>query len=243
MKRIILGVFFAAVASCTGGTETDNPATLAGFTSSACKTKAAAPAQQALVLESDAEGLQCVEWSKGAAGELDVRLLNFPEACGDEYLGTAATAADGTLELAVHKTSCDVFRCGWCVFDFAYKLAGIDATRPLSIHLGAAVCATEPTTFADEVTLPLDQQDAGVVCRYLEHNAAEQYGRAHTSCGQRNMPCGDCNGTDTSCDSGLTCTEVASSDSRCLESCTTNADCTTSLTTCQAGLCRAGQSW
>ena len=98
MKRIILGVFFAAVASCTGGTETDNPATLAGFTSSACKTKAAAPAQQALVLESDAEGLQCVEWAKSSAGELDVRLLNFPEACGDEYLGTAATAADGTLE-------------------------------------------------------------------------------------------------------------------------------------------------
>ena len=244
MKRMILGMFFAAAASCTGGTETDNPATLAGFTSSACKTKAAAPGRQALVLESDAEGLQCVDWSKGAAGALDVRLLNFPEACGDDYLGTAASAADGTLELAVHKTSCDVFRCGWCVFDFAYTLASIDTTRPLSIHLGSAVCATEPTTFADEVTLPLDQQAAGVVCRYLEHNAAEQYGRVRGRCGERNMPCGDCNGTDTvSCKSGLTCTEVASSDSRCLESCTSDADCTAGLTTCQDGLCRANPSW
>lgn len=245
MKRMILGgIFFAAISCAGSGTETDNPATLTGFTSSACKTETTDPGRQALVLESDAEGLQCVEWSPGAAGALELRLLNFPEACGNDYEGTAATAADGTLELAVHKTTCDVLRCGWCVFDFGYTLTGIDATRPLAVHLGSAICATEPTTFADEVTLPLDQQASGVVCRYLEHNATEQYGRARSSCGERNMPCGACNGTDSSsCADGLTCTEVASSDSRCLASCTTDADCTAGLTTCQDGLCRASQSW
>jgi len=246
MKQIIIGAFVVMAASCagTGGTETDNPATLADFSSSACKSRAPDPGSQAVVLESDAQGLQCVEWAKNGAGSLSIRLLNFPEACGDDYQGTAATAADGTLELAVHKATCDVFRCGTCVFDFGYALSNVDTTRPLSVHLGAAICASEPTTFSDEVTLPVEQQDNGVVCRYLERGPIEQYGRGRGTCGERNMPCGTCNGSDNlSCASGLTCTELGNNDTRCLESCMTDADCTGGLTTCQDGLCHASASF
>jgi hypothetical protein len=244
MKQIIAGAFLVAAVSCTGGTETDNPATLADFSSSACKSREGDPGQQALVLESDAEGLQCVEWTQEASGSLGVRLLNFPEPCGEDYLGTAKTAADGTLELAVHKSSCEVFRCGTCVFDFAYTLSGVDSSQPLSIHLGSATCATEPTTFTDEVTLPVDEQETGVVCRTLNRSAVEQYGRGRGRCGARNMPCGTCDGADnTSCDTGLTCVEVASNDTRCLEICTTSDDCTGGLTTCQDGHCMPSASW
>lgn len=244
MKQIIVGAFLAAAVSCTGGTETTNPATLADFSSSACKSREGDPSQQALVLESDAEGLQCVEWAQDASGSLDVRLLNFPEPCGEDYLGTAKTVADGSLELVVHKSTCDVFRCGTCLFDFAYTLAGIDTSQPLSIHLGSATCASEPTTFTDEVTLPVDEHETGVVCRYVTRNYIEQYGDGRNRCGERNMPCGTCDGRDTTtCATGLTCAEVASDDTRCLESCSTSDDCAGGLTTCDDGLCRPSASW
>lgn len=245
MKRILIGASFVVAVSCAGGgTETDNPATLTAFTSSTCKTKAPEAGQQALVLESNAEGLQCVEWSKDAEGALAIRLLNFPEACGDDYQGTAALATDGSLQLAVHKASCEVFRCGWCVFDFAYSLSNVDTTSPLSVHLGSAVCASKPTTFADEVTLPVDEQDSGVVCRYLERNALEQYGRGRSTCGERNMPCGTCESLDTTtCAAGLTCTAIANGDSRCLQSCESDADCAGGLSPCRDGVCQPSDSW
>jgi hypothetical protein len=246
MKQLIIGGFWAALlgVSCAGGTETENPATLEDFSSSACKSRAADPGQQALVVASDAEGLQCVEWTKNGDKTLTIRLLNFPEPCGDNYLGTAKAATDGTLELAVHKASCDVFRCGTCVFDFEYALTGVDTGRELSIHLGSAICATEPTMFTDEITLPVDQQDSGVACRYLGRSAVEQYGRGRGTCGERNLPCGTCDGTDTqTCSSGLTCTEVDDNDSRCLASCETDADCAGGLTTCQDGLCWSSAGW
>lgn len=246
MKQVVITAVCLLAVGCTsgGGTETDNPATLEDFASSECKTRAPDPGQQAIVLSSDAEGLQCVEWLKNGDGTLVVRLLNFPEACGEDYQGTAATGADGTLSLTVQKASCDVLRCGLCVFDFEYTLAGVSTSSPLSIHLGSAICASEPTTFSDEVTLPVDEQDEGVVCRYLERSPLEQYGRGRGTCGERNLPCGKCDGTDdASCASGLVCTELASNDSRCLQPCAKDADCAGGLTTCQDGRCRASASW
>jgi hypothetical protein len=130
------------------------------------------------------------------------------------------------------------------VFDFAYTLTGIDTTRPLDVHLGSAICASEPTTFNDEVTLPVDEQDSGVVCRYLERSPLEQYGRGRGTCGERNLPCGTCDNADNvTCASGLACTEIASSDSRCLEACSSDADCAGGLTSCQDGLCHPSASW
>jgi hypothetical protein len=245
MKRLVIGAFFAGVISCAGGgTETDNPATLKDFTSSSCKTKTPEPGQQALVLESDAEGLQCVEWSKNADASLAIRLLNFPEACGEDYQGTAALAADGSLQLAVHKSSCSVLKCGWCVFDFAYTLSNIDTSDALSMHLGAAICASEPATFTDEITLPVDERDSGVVCRYMARSPLEQYGRGRKTLGERNMPCGSGESVDaTTCAAGLTCTAITDGDSRCLEDCKSDADCAGGLTTCQDGVCQANESW
>lgn len=233
------------IASCagSGGTETGNPA-LAGFTSSACKSRPPDSGQQALVRADDAEGLQCVEWVRGQGNQLTLRLLNFPEPCGDAYDGAAHVSERGVLELSLFKADCSVYRCGTCVFDFEAELHDVPGQAPLELRTGSAICASEPTNWDDSLILPIDTKDSGVVCRLLERSAVEQYGRARGSCGQRNMPCGDCAGLDAqSCAAGLSCTMVAPGDSRCLEQCTSDADCQGGLSSCRDGSCRAELSW
>src|SRR6185369_11924450 len=116
-------VLLWSVVSCSGGTETGNPAaTVTDFSSSSCKNHAPSAGQQALTVASDADGLQCVEWATTEAG-LRLKLLNFPEGCADEYFGTANLNATGGLELAVFKDVCAVAACGSCLFDFEYELS------------------------------------------------------------------------------------------------------------------------
>ena len=115
---------------------------------------------------------------------------------------------------------------------------GIDTRHPLALRTGSALCKSEPTTFDEQISLPIDEQEEGAVCHYLRRNVAEQYGSTRGSCGNRNMPCGDCKGLDTqTCAEGLTCSAVGPSDSRCLEACATDQDCAGGLTSCRDGLC------
>ncbi len=234
----------AALVSCAGGTETDNPATtLSDFASSACKNRDLDDGQRGLALASDAEGLQCVSWDVTERGVLAVRLLNFSEPCGQTYFGRAGIA-DGALELSVYKDTCAVLRCGACLFDFDFEVSGAPSDAPLRLKLGSAVCETQPTDFLDEVILPLDDQPSGIRCRPLERSTVERYGRERGACGERNMPCGDCQSVDlTSCRPGLTCSEVAEGDSRCLAACESEDDCQGGLTTCTQGLCQPEASF
>jgi hypothetical protein len=230
--------------SCAGagGTETDNPdAPLKDFSASACKNKDPAPGAQALTLASSTDGLQCVSWERNATGNLDIKLLNFPEPCGEKYLGNAAVAGDGTLALSVYKDTCDVYKCGLCVFDFDFELRGISDKAALELKVGAGTCASEPVTFSDSLSLPIDQESSGIACRELSRSALEWYARGASRCGQPNMPCGICDSaTDTTtCQAGSTCGEVATGDSRCLADCKTDADCDVPATHCQNGGCQA----
>lgn len=246
MKRVIAWAFLASLVSCSGsGTETDNPlAPLRDFSSSGCKNEEQAPQPQALVRESDADGLTCVEWQRGAGGDLDLQLYNFSAACGDEYLGKAGFTSDGTLEVSVYRDTCQVAKCGSCLFDFHYQLQSVSADAPLSVRIGAAVCESQPTTFSDELTLPIDAQESGIACRALESAALAWYARGRGACGNVNMPCGaSCEGADRTCGEGLSCTELAPSDSRCLVDCESDEDCPSGLTRCLDGVCRASTSW
>ncbi|MGC4089268.1 MAG: hypothetical protein QM756_15555 [Polyangiaceae bacterium] len=244
-KTWVVGVTLATVVAstvlaCAGGTETDNPDTVQKFVAGQCKTSAGA---QALLTDSDTQGLQCVEWSTLASGNLSLRLLNFPEPCGEKYLGQASLTADGSLDAWVYKDTCQVYRCGTCVFDFEYELKGIDTAQPLPLRIGSAVCAEQTATFADNLTLPLDTQPRGALCRPLEASALHQWGLMRGLCSQRNMPCGTCNGTDvSSCAEGLVCTQLAASDARCLAPCTLPEDCPDTAQ-CQDSVCRAKTSF
>jgi hypothetical protein len=249
MKYLVGWALLASVVSCagtgtgTGGTETGNPASLEHFAASDCKSRAPEPGQQALLLASAVDGLQCVEWSRDAAGALDLRLSNFPEPCGDKYLGAAHVADDGALELSVYKDSCEVFRCGTCVFDFDFRLSGIEAESPLELRTGTATCESAKTTWEEALSLAIDEQPSGVRCRYLRRNVLDQYASSRGTCGQRNMPCGDCSSVGpSSCADGLTCSSVADGDARCLASCSSDDDCGGAMA-CRDGSCQSQTDW
>lgn len=247
MKHIVVLTFLASVVSCAGsGTETDNPASpLKDFSSSGCKNEPLSPGQQALERETDAEGLSCVEWARGTADTLDLRLYNFSELCGATYLGKAAFNAQGALEVSVHQDTCLVARCGSCLFDFHYRLQNVAGDAPLALRIGSAVCESQPTTFSDELSLPIDTQERGIVCRRLERGALDDYAGSQGLCGTTNMPCGPtCHGVARdACEAGQTRTELASNDSRCLINCAIDDDCPSGLTSCLDGVCQAGASW
>lgn len=232
-----------SIVSCAGGTETDNPATLKDFSSSTCKNEPPNPGQQELVLEADADGLQCIDWAV-TGDTLQIQLINFPERCADRYLGKASLTGD-TLELSVYNNICAVAACGSCVFDFDYEISGVRNGAPLRLRIGAAICEQEPTVFSDELTLPLNERSSGVVCRPIPSGALTWLAHRRSACGERNMPCGDCsNEADTtSCDPGLICTELAEGDARCLATCASDNDCAGALSTCEDGVCRASSSW
>jgi hypothetical protein len=159
--------------------------------------------------ETDADGLSCVEWASDTGGLLDLKLYNFSEPCGETYLGKAAFNAAGALEVSVYQDKCAVAKCGRCVFDFHYQLQNVPVDAPLALRIGSAICASQPTIFSDELTLPLDTQESGVVCRRLERGALDDYAGARDLCGATNMPCGAaCGGAaGESCGTGATCTE------------------------------------
>jgi len=244
MKRLAAAITLgtlASVLSCasTGGTETDNPAaTLKDYQGSACKNKEPSPNPQALTLAPDTEGLQCVHWQK-RDGLLHLSLNNFPEPCGNQYLGRAEVSQDA-LELTVYKDTCALFKCGWCIYDFDFTVGNVSLEMPLKLSIGSAVCEGKPRDSVEELTLPLDEQDSGVTCRYVPASPLEWYANERGTCGERNMPCGKCyDSTDTTCESGTTCSELATNDSRCLPNCESDDDCAPGITTCQGGVCQA----
>jgi hypothetical protein len=130
------------------------------------------------------------------------------------------------------------------VFDFRYQLQNVPVRAPLSLRIGSAVCESQPTLFSDELTLPIDLQETGIVCRRLERGALDDYAGTRGLCGATNMPCGSaCTSVGATCRAGETCTELAASDSRCLTDCATNDDCPSGLTACVDGVCQAAASW
>lgn len=245
MKYLAAWMVLGVAVGCngTGGTETGNPASLEHFRASECKNMAPGSGPQALLLASSLEGLQCVEWSHDGAGALSLRLSNFPEPCGETYLGAAKLGADGALELSVYKDRCEVLKCGSCVFDFDFEVSGVETNAPLALRTGAAVCESKPVTWDEALSLAVDERDSGVMCRYLRRNTLEQYANSRAACGARNMPCGNCSraGPET-CASGLTCSQIAEGDSRCLADCSSDDDCG-GATACRDGVCQSQTDW
>lgn len=241
MKKIVIGSLLVSFVGCSsGGTETDNPASIVkDFTSSDCKSRGGQDG--ALTLASELAGLACVEWEVEGAGQLRLLLHNFSEACAEGYAGDAALTEDG-LDLRVYQTTCDVLKCGSCLYDFDYRLAGVATDAPLQLRLGWARCAAQATTWNDALTLPLDEAPSGVVCKSAALFSLRTYASSHASCGGRNMPCGDCADDRSTCAEGLVCTTYTQDDARCLQACETDEECIANLR-CDEGLCRAADSF
>jgi hypothetical protein len=135
--------------------------------------------------------------------------------------------------------------CGWCLFDFHFELQDVSGDAPLPLRFGTAVCESQPTMFEPDVTLPIDTENSGILCRALKSGPLFWFANSRSVCGSANMPCGPgCHDpVRTTCNDGLTCTELAQGDSRCLADCESDDDCPAGLTSCVAGTCQAASSW
>ena len=243
------------VAACAGGTETGNPGkdgTLVAFDASACKEEApveSGRSQEALVTASEYDGLRCVEWDKGGDGELTVRLLNVNGGCSVPWKGEAGVRDDGTLELRLVNPMCAVALCGWCIYDFTFTLRGAPAPAELPIEVGQVACPGKEPEWDPVIVLPADAGDSGVLCRYANQFAYDQQLGEQDRCGSKFGTCGDaggfCNsGTGpTACRDNLVCT-AADDANRCLEPCTTDADCSPqAVSACIDGICRLSATY
>jgi hypothetical protein len=144
----------------------------------------------------------------------------------------------------VYKDTCAAAKCGLCVFDFDFELQHVASSAPLRLRVGSSACESRPPIYEDELELPIDSQESGIVCRSMKQDALGWYARGLDKCGQANMPCGECDSAGaTSCSDGLVCTELGQDDSRCLVSCESSDDCPAGLTTCEGGVCQAASSW
>lgn len=260
-------VALALGASCNG-TETDNPATgngLIDFHDTGCKSHAegdetpSGPSGKGsgrvdagiggttrpLTVASDYDGLQCVAWELGGDAALRLRFINFHEGCGVEWKGRIAGRSEGSLELEVVNDQCGVAACGWCIYDWDFEVAEVDRATSLALNLTAVMdgpgCSYEAGRRL-EAELPIDREPEGVLCRYAHPYAIEQLAEETGICGASRMPCSGSNLCDPSadpCASGLTCTPVEDGGSRCLEACTSDAECEPSgPLVCRDGLCQ-----
>jgi hypothetical protein len=256
MRRsaVLIPLFGALLPLACGGTETGNPASPAGplthFESSACKTDANAESgsngqtQQALVVASSYDGLQCIEWEHGAsAGDITLRLINFPGGCSVKWDGKATVDAPGTVDLELVNTGCTVARCGTCLYDATYDLTGITNAASLGVRIGYVDCPTMgDVRWQFETTLAMGTSPSGITCRYAPLNSV----LSSKACGGPNLLCGGASGicNSTPCPGDLVCAPVSADDQRCLAACTTDGDCSPAGTlTCVAGLCRVAKPW
>lgn len=252
---------------CTqNGTETDNP--LIDFEASACKTDAVAllssslahsvhsapPVHQGLArsgLVEDASryrGLHCVAWQAREDGTLALEILNFGGGCGVEWEAGRARVSEDEVALTLRNALCAVAGCGGCIYDFAFEVEGVDVTRSLTLRLDTDDC--ERVTEAERLTLPLDEQAEGMVCREQASLVGLQLvcdGPHLPPCADRGVPecgpgaCGD--------DPSLRCVEGAldrgaiGSYPLCLTRCEVDGDCGLELDTCRDGLCRLRETF
>ena len=223
------------------------------FASSACKKDLAAKSAMArifsmLVIDNQAglDGLSCVAWQRAGAGQMKIDLYNYTGACGTTWIGDAAVAADGTLELHIDNPSCTVALCGKCLYDWSFDLnAVIPSNQITPVAITIDTCKGQQQ--AVQLSGNLGAADAGLSCTFADYGALTWQASAASTCGKAGMPCvgsllcgtGSFTSTGT-CDSGLVCdSSSAVNEPRCLVPCTTTADCPRAdAWSCQSGLCR-----
>ena len=223
------------------------------FATSACKKDTVAKSTMAhsygmMVIndQSGLDGLSCVAWQRLGANETKVDLYNYTGACGTTWVGDAAVAADGTLELHVDNPSCTIAKCGSCLYDWSFDVhAVVPPASATPVAIAIDTCQGQQATTLLSATL--GTAETGISCTFADYGALNWQASATGTCGKAGMPCvgsllcgsGSFTSTGT-CDSGLVCdSSAAVNEPRCLVPCTTTADCPRAdAWSCQAGLCR-----
>jgi len=138
--------------------------------------------------------------------------------------------------------------CGWCLYDFRFDVKNVDSLAALPVRVGLVDCQGA-VSFDYALTLPEDAGDSGILCRYANPYALDDQFAVQGRCGERFSSCNKvgslCARSGVAgCNEGLTCVEVTSGDSRCLEECSEGADCTASeVSECSGGVCNLRASF
>jgi hypothetical protein len=244
------GAIACAAPSCTG-TETDNP--VIHFEHSGCNLHMA---EAALIGEhapwsadaprpiSDYAGLFCFAWTAHDGGRLDVHVYNMDGGCSIDWEGRAQREGD-RLQLIVAPAGCASAGClRYCEYDLAFELDGVDASRPLALELHRQSCDEPLDAPEATLTLPLDEQKSGSLCRLPPSRAGyfpERCGQLHyPPCqlrgnGVEPFPCAS--GEERICDAELRC-DGSLDGGLCAMPCSADDECVRDLERCEDGTCR-----
>jgi len=243
----MLGTLAPLLSPCAG-TETDNP--VVDFDATECKTRSTAltlatvarTAAAQAVDPSAYDGLYCYAWETLADGGLSIDVINFSGGCGVTWKLGASRVEGSHIDLGVANPSCEIARCGNCLYDFTFEIEGVDPSQPAEAQLHRYDCHGggnfEP---APKVILPLDARPEGMLCRPRSYELA--CGRAHL------RPCdestgGDLGDCEDGCGEGLACVDSEERDGdRCYTACEVDGDCPLEVESCQDGACRLRETF
>lgn len=250
MNRVVLVALVSAVsalAACTG-TDTGNPPVI-DFGNSGCKkgTSSALQSVDKGTPDPRYEGLTCLTWQHVDEQTVQIDLTNYEAGCEADkgWKPQAEVRADGGLDIVLRDEDCSQAKCGWCIYDLSFT---VHVDKPLSdgeVHVYQAGCGGV-SPYEKRATLALASSPSGAVCNYTNRNALSWPGGG--AGGGKRMPCTTATTSgpgSASCQAGLVCTdlgestpvEAANAGTRCLLSCTADADCD-ELTSCQEGVCK-----
>jgi hypothetical protein len=188
-------------------------------------------------------GLQCIAWDASDQERLVIDLMNFTEDRGfpsipdNLWRGQARQDHQGVLSLTIEWDFEYVNTGGSCLQDFSFAIAGADAQDTLALAIASRSCTGLCEWSHYSLVLPLGEELAGVVCRYVHDvyflNEEGWLGSLHRS------------PSDGECDAGLTAAEVESGLVICATECSPgDVECSLpELFTCQEGVCRLSETW
>ena len=162
------------------------------------------------------------------------------------WTGEGSLAANGTFAVHIDNPSCQIARCGICLYDWSLDLhVSPPADQTVGLDVAVDSCAGEQTTA--HVAAAIGPEAEGIRCSLAHYGALNEQASAKGTCGQSGMPCegsllcgsGSFTSTGT-CGPGLVCDSTAAvNEPLCLVPCTTVADCPRAdVYACQAGACR-----
>jgi hypothetical protein len=196
--------------------------------------------EQALLARDETPiALECLQWNHGG-GKAMFSFRNFAGPCSVVWDGEATLKAPGEVVIGLHNSSCEIARCGSCIYDVNAELAGplealvAPGSSVTRVTLELHDCKGESTQSYDwEIFL----KESGASCRPVDgwswfYEQASQ-SEAFTET-QLNLyaPCGDSEGA-------VECTEDRScSGGYCVPGCGADVDCPLGgALTCREGAC------
>jgi hypothetical protein len=149
-----------------------------------------------------------------------IHMHNFSGGCGVYWDGAVEKLGPAAYRLRLTNPSCAIAGCDGCVYDSDFSIDASDGVDPAFVTLELTreqFSCDEPNDPLQSMqwSLPLAAEPSGVRCELLA--------RPQGNWGQEFLSC-----ADGACAGELACVDMGANDQRCLASCTTTDDCSSS---------------